>query len=249
MARFSSPRHLNRNLKWEGTVLNQRYLPLLSNALISSWLPKNEMKRSSGRSWKINRSARLPRHSNSLLPNLRIPSPLCACGRPKLSAKSHKASKHSALSLLGSSRNRRSTPASIDSGLLNHFPQLFGGDSDEFSRALEFPITSVRGFFQGYQLFRGRSVFAPRVIRGFHIHFAQRDNVRATDDTDIFAAGSGHQPPAEVLFGVRDSQSLHIVFIQSQMERVKTRRLTAKARPEFGPTWQLRFQIQFLFPK
>jgi hypothetical protein len=125
----------------------QRYLPLLSNALTSSWLPRNETKTSAGRFWKIKRNARLPRHSNSLLPSLRMPSPLWACGRPKLSLTSHRASKHSTRSVLGSSRNRLSTLGSMERGLLNHFSQLFSRDGDEFSRALEFVVTSVRGFF------------------------------------------------------------------------------------------------------
>ena len=193
----------------------QRYLPLLSNALTSSWFPKNETKRSVGRSWKIKRNARLPRHSNSLLPSLRMPSPLWVCGRPKLSSSSHRASKHSTLSVLGSSRNRLSTLGSMESGLLNHFSQLFSRDGDEFSRALKPPVMFVRGFFQGCHLLRGCSVFALRVVRRFHLHFAQSDNVCPADDTDVFSAGGCGQPPAEVFFGVRDSESLHIVFIQS----------------------------------
>src|SRR5262245_25076414 len=201
--------------------MTQRYLPLLSNALISSWLPRNEMKRSVGRSWKIKRNARLPRHSNSLLPNLRMPSPLWACGRPKLSSSSHKANKHSALSPLGRSRRRLSTLGSMERSLLKHFSQLFIRDRDEFFRSRECPVTSVCGFFQGSHLFGGRPVFTLCVIRGFHLHFAESNNVRPTDDTDILPAGGGNQPPAEVLFGIRDSEGFHTVFIQSQTELVK----------------------------
>jgi hypothetical protein len=208
--------------------MDQRYLPLLSNALISSWLPRNEMKRSAGRSWKIKRNARLPRHSNSLLPNLRMPSPLWACGRPKLSHSSHKASKQSALSALGNARSRFSTPASMESGLAKRLSKLRRRKGDEFSRALERPVASVRRLFQGRYVFRGRPIFALRVIRGFHLHFAQSDNVRPADDTNVFAAGGGSQPAAQVLFGVRDSEGLHIVFIQSQMELVKISHEAAK---------------------
>jgi hypothetical protein len=171
------------------------------------------MKRSVGRSWKINRNARLPRHSNSLLPNLRMPSPVWACGRPKLSSSSHRASKHATLSVLGSSRSRFSTLGSMERGLLNHFPELFSRNGNEFSRALKPPVTSVRGFFQGGHLLLGRSIFALRVVRGFHLHFAQSDNVRPTDDTNVFAAGGGGQPSPEILFGIRDSEGFHIVFI------------------------------------
>src|SRR5262249_21865464 len=120
-------------------IMIQRYLPLLSNTLISSWLPKKEMKRSLGRSWNRKRNARLPRHSNSLLLSLRMPSPLWACARPKLSLSSHKASKHSTLSLLGSSRSRLSTLGSMERGLLKHFSQLFSRDGNEFSRAFKCP--------------------------------------------------------------------------------------------------------------
>src|SRR5215510_7561374 len=217
--------------------MTQRYLPLLSNALISSWLPRNEMKRSVGRSWKIKRNARLPRHSNSLLPNLRMPSPLWACGRPKLSSSSHNANKHSALSPLGRSRRRLSTLGSMETwivksirrqtgqkdprckarerstsagvhgeyvgarrpsatkqmglfqrsgrGLAKHFAELFTRDRDEFFRSLECPVTPVCSFFQGGHLFGGRPVFTLCVIRGFHLHFAESNNVRPTDDTDI----------------------------------------------------------------
>jgi hypothetical protein len=193
------------------------------------------MKRSVGRSWKIKRNARLPRHSNSLLPNLRMPSPLWACGRPKLSSSSHKASKHSTLSAFGNSRSPLSTPESMVSSLANHFSQLLGSDGNEFSRALECPVTSVRRFLQGGYLFRCRSVFALRVICGFHLHFAQSDNVGPADDTDVFAARGGSQPPAEVLFGVRDSEGLHIVFIQFQMELVKSWHL--RQRRKTGEFW------------
>jgi hypothetical protein len=48
----------------------------LGNALISLWLHKNETKRSVDRTWKIKRNAKLPRHSKSLFPNLRVASPL-----------------------------------------------------------------------------------------------------------------------------------------------------------------------------
>jgi hypothetical protein len=205
------------------------------------------MKRSVGRSWKIKRNARLPRHSNSLLPNLRMPSPLRACGRPKLSSSSHKASKHSTLSAFGNSRSPLSTPESMVSGLANHFSQLLGSDGNEVSRALECPVTSVRRFFQGGYLFRCRSVFALRVICGFHLHFAQSDNVGPADDTDVFAARGGSQPPAEVLFGVRDSEGLHIVFIQFQMELVKSWRSSAMAQNQSlvligGCAWRGRYQ-------
>lgn len=216
--------------KREEMQLVQRYLPLLSNALISSWLPKNEMKRSVGLSWKIKRNARLPRHSNSLLANLRMPSPLWACGRPKLSSSSHKASKHSTLSVLGNSRSRFSTPGSMESGLANHLSQFFSRDRDEFSRLFEFAVTSVRGFFQGCDLFGGRSIFTLRVIRGFHLHFAQRDYVRSTDNADVFAAGGGSQPATEVFLGIRDSQRLHRVFISSAFDLVKSWRPTAPWR-------------------
>ena len=41
----------------------QRYLPLLSNDLMSSWSPRKETNRVVCRSWKMKRNARLLRHS------------------------------------------------------------------------------------------------------------------------------------------------------------------------------------------
>ena len=132
----------------EGAILIQRYLPLLSKALISSWLPKNETKRSAGRTWNIKRNAKLPRHSKSLFPNLRMASPLWMWGWPKISVSSHNASRHSAFSVSGSSRSRCITAGSMVRALANHLPQLFGGDGNQFCRALELPVAPVRGLFQ-----------------------------------------------------------------------------------------------------
>jgi hypothetical protein len=169
---------------------------------------------------------------------LRMPRPLWACGWPKRSASSHRVSKHSALSLLGSSRNRRSTPESMESGLVNQLPELFGRDGDQVSRALECPVTSVSGFFQDGYLFGRCSVFPLRVVRGFYLYFAQSDDVRPTDNTDVFAAGGGSQPPAEVFLGVRDRESLHKVFIQPEISLVKKRVARGEGRVRRGK-WQV----------
>jgi len=109
----------------------------------------------------------------------------------------------------------------MESGLVNHLPELFGRDSYQFSRALECPVTSGGSLFQGGYLFGCRCVFALRVVRRFHLHFAQGDDVRPTDNTDVFAAGRGSQPSAEVLLGIRDRKSLHTVFIQTASGPVK----------------------------
>ena len=45
------------------TLSGERYLPLLSNDLMSSWSPREETNRSVCRSWKMKRNARLLRHS------------------------------------------------------------------------------------------------------------------------------------------------------------------------------------------
>jgi hypothetical protein len=90
------------------------------------------------------------------------------------------------------------------SALANQLPQLLGRDGNQFSRALELPVASVRGLFQGCDLFGCRSVFALRVVRGFYRDFAEGDNVRPADNPDVFAAGCGDQPPAEIFLGVSD---------------------------------------------
>jgi hypothetical protein len=172
--------------------------------LISSWLPKNGTKRSVGRSWKINRNTKVPRHSKSLSPNLWMASPLWRWGWPKISVSSHNARRHSTFSVLGSSRSRRITAGSRVRALANHFPQLFGRDSNQFPRALELPVASFRGLFQSRDLFGRRSVFALRVVRGFYRDFAQGDYVRPADNPDVFAARGSGQPSAKVFLGVSD---------------------------------------------
>ncbi len=76
---------------------------------------------------------------------------------------------------------------------------------------------SVGRFFQGGDLFRCGSIFALGVVRGFHLHFAQGDDVRSADNPDIFAARGSSQPPAQVFLGIRDCESLHKDYIQSQL--------------------------------
>ncbi len=56
-----TPQHMVMRM---GDLIAQQYLPPLSNALISSWLPKTDTKRSVGRPRKRKRNARPPRHSN-----------------------------------------------------------------------------------------------------------------------------------------------------------------------------------------
>jgi len=59
-----------------GLETGQSYRYVRINVRTSSWLPRNETKRSAGRSWKMKRRPRPPRHSNRRSPSLRIPSPL-----------------------------------------------------------------------------------------------------------------------------------------------------------------------------
>lgn len=271
-------------LRRERYLAAQRYFPFLSNDLMSSWSPRNETNRSVCRSWKMKRNARLPRHSNSLSPNFRMPRPLWVCGWPKLSPSSQSANKHSTFSARGSFRNRRSTSGSIvrvlariihegfycncgyavptgvlatqsvnilvqvclppswlclpvslrvcavssrtlvnNAGLAKHLPQLLGRDANQFFRPLESLVTSIRGLLQSDDLLRCRSVFALRVIGGFYFDPSQCDDVRPADDPDVLTAGSSRQPATEILSGSRDSQSLHIVNIQSVYSSVKRR--------------------------
>ena len=83
----------------------QRYLPLLSNDLMSSWSPRQETNRSVCRSWKMKRNARLLRHSKSLSPSFRMSRPLWTCGWPKLSTSSQSANRHPTFSARGSFRS------------------------------------------------------------------------------------------------------------------------------------------------
>lgn len=169
------------------------------------------MKSSACRSWNMKRNARLPRHSNSFSPSFRMPRPLWVCGWPNLSASSQSANKHSIFSPRGNFRDRRSTSGSIVKALAKHLPQLLDREAHQFSRALESPVMSVRGLLQSRDLFGRRSVFALRVISGFHFDLSQRDDVRPTDNPDVFAAGSNRQSTTEILSGCRNGQSLHIV--------------------------------------
>lgn len=102
----------------------------------------------------------------------------------------------------------------MDSALVKRLSKLFGGDRDEFSGTLERAVTPVGSFFQGRHLFGGRSVFSLRVIRGLYFNFAQRDNFRPANNTDVFSASRGSEPPTQVLLGIRDRDSLHRVLIR-----------------------------------
>ncbi len=214
---------MRATLRRERYLAVQRYFPLLSNDLMSSWSPRKETNRSVCRSWKMKRNARLPRHSNSLSPNFRMPRPLWVCGWPKLSPSSQSANKHSTFSARGSFRNRRSTSGSIVRALAKHLPQLLGRDANQFSRPLESLVTSIRGLLQSGDLLRCRSVFALRVVSGFYFDPSQCDDVRPADNPDVLTAGSSRQPATEILSGSRDGQSLHIVNIQSVYSSVKGR--------------------------
>src|SRR2546425_8087368 len=152
----------------------------------------------------MKRKARLPRHAKSLLPSLRMPKPLCTCGWPKVSASSHNASRHSTLSLLGSSCNRRSTAGSMERSLFKQLSQLRCRNGDQFSRPLELPVAFVRGLLQSGHLFRRHSVFALRIVRGFHLHLAQRDNVCPADNTDVFPLSRRNEPLTQIFFCLRD---------------------------------------------
>src|SRR5262245_55218215 len=160
----------------------------------------------------------LPRHSKSLLPSLRIPSPLCACGRPKLSPKSHSASKHSVRSALDNLRSRCSTAGSMVRGLLKHFPELRGCNCDQLPRALELSIPLISGLVQPTDLFRRRSVFALSIIGRFHPHLAQRDDVGTADNPDVLTSGGSGEPTAQIFLCFRYRQDLHKAFIESLIE-------------------------------
>src|SRR5208282_6515312 len=135
------------------------------------------------------RNETLPRHSKILSPNLRIPSPLCTCGRPKVSGNSHSANRHSALSFLGRFCKRRNTVGSIDRSLLKQVPQLLGGDSQQFPGPLEPAIAFFGRVRKRRNLLGRRRVFALRVIGGFHLDPAQSNDFGPTDYPDVLPAG------------------------------------------------------------
>ena len=163
----------------------------------------------------MKRNSTLPRHSKSLLPSLRIPSPPCACGRPKLSTKSHNASKHSVRSALDNLRSRCSTAGSMVRGLLKHFPELRGCNCDQLPRSYELAIPLISDLIQLSDLFRRRSIFALSVIGRFHLHLAQSDDVGAADNPDILTSGGSGEPPAQIFLCFRYRQGFHKAFIES----------------------------------
>src|SRR5215831_8169631 len=170
----------------------------------------------------MKRNATLPRHSKSLLPNFRIPRPLCTCGRPNVSGNSHSANRHSIRSLLAIVRKRRSTAGSIDRGLLKHLPQLLGGGGHQSSRPFEPAIMLVGSLLKHSDLLLRRPVFALRIIYGFHLDFAQGDDVGPADDPDILPVGRSIKPAAQILLGVRNRESLHRAFIKPPKSFVNT---------------------------
>jgi hypothetical protein len=163
----------------------------------------------------MKRNSTLPRHSKSFIPSLRIPSPLCACGCPKLSTKSHSASKHSVRSALDNLRSRCSTAGSMVRGLLKHFPELRSCNGDQLLRSLKLSIPLISGFIQPSDFFGHHSVFAPSIIGRFHFHLAQSDDVGAADNPDVLTSGGSSEPPAQILLGFRYRQSFHKAFIES----------------------------------
>src|SRR5208337_1016874 len=163
----------------------------------------------------MKRNETLPRHSKILSANLRIPRPLCTCGRPNVSGNSHSANRHSALSFFGRFCKRRNTAGSIDRSLLKQVPQLRGRDGHQFPRPLEPAIAFVGGRRKRRNLLWRRRVFALRVVGGFHVDPAQSNDFGPTDNPDVLSAGGSLKPAAQILSRIRYSKSLHGVFIQS----------------------------------
>jgi len=164
----------------------------------------------------MKRSEMFPRHSNNFGPSLRIPSPLCACGRPKIVGKSHKANRHSVLSALGSSRKRSKTVGRINSGLLKHLPQQFGSEPHQLTLSFETLIFFLGGSLEARKLLRRYLVFALSIIGGFYFHFAQSNDVSPSDNPNVLSSSGGIKPAAQIFPSVRDCESLHNVFITPQ---------------------------------
>ena len=63
--------------------------------------------------------------------------------------------------------------------LHNHLPEVLRRFSDELAGPFGLTIAFLRRPFKRLQFLWRRTVLAERVIAGFHLDFAQRDNVRA----------------------------------------------------------------------
>src|SRR4026209_56939 len=147
----------------------------------------------------MNRRSRLPRHSKSLLPNLRIPRPLCTWGWPKTSSSSQRARRHSTLSLFGNARRRRMTVGSTARSLLKQLPKLLRRRRCKLFTSLQSPIALFGGFFQcSHPLGRG-AVFSLGVVGRLDVDFAKGDNVGAAYDSNIVAARRSGQPTPQIL--------------------------------------------------
>jgi len=105
------------------------------------------------------------------------------------------------------------TAGSTARSLLKQLPKLLRGSRREFFAALQAPIPLLGGFFERGHLLRGGAVLTLGVVRRFNVDFAQRDDVRAANNADVFAPRRGREPPSEILLSIGNRQSFHIIFI------------------------------------
>ena len=87
---------------------------------------------------------------------------------------------------------------------------MFGRDGNQFPRALELPVASVRGLFQSGDLFVRRSVFALPVVGGFNRDFAQGDDVRHVDNPECFARATRPDKSSGISFLYCRFKNIHI---------------------------------------
>ena len=105
------------------------------------------------------------------------------------------------------------TAGSMARSLLKQLPELLRGSRRKLLASLQLLITPISGSLECRHLLRRGAVLAFGVVRRFNVDFAQRDDVRAANNADVFAPRRGRKPPSEILLGIGNRQSFHIIFI------------------------------------
>jgi hypothetical protein len=103
----------------------------------------------------------------------------------------------------------------MERSLLKHLPQLIRTGGHELSRPFESAIPLVSGLLQGRDLLWSHPIFALRVVSGFHFDLTKSDDIGTADNADVIASGGGSEPLTQVFLCIRNSESLHRVFIES----------------------------------
>src|SRR5436305_4737969 len=97
--------------------------------------------------------------------------------------------------------------------LFKHISEFLRADQDELFTPFHSPIPPLGSFFQCSHLLRCGAVFSLSIVGGLDVYLTQGDDVSAANDPNIFAACCCGEPTTEAFLGVRNSKSLHKVFI------------------------------------